>query len=261
MDGNGKQPAIYVSGSLRVHYLGMMEEDRPIRKETGMIRIRRAFPASWTLADLLEHLGGISPQRIRLRPAPGKARERHVLEIHEREDRLYELVEGVLVEKVMGFSESYLAIELGRLLGNFIAEHDLGIVVGADGALRLMQGLVRIPDLSFISWEHFPERRLPIEALPDLTPDLAVEILSEGNTQGEMERKLRDYFFSGTRLVWYIDPQRRTVRVYTSPDQSDELSERQTLDGGSVLPGFSLPLAQFFARLPQTRRGRKKKNG
>ncbi|HZV06738.1 MAG TPA: Uma2 family endonuclease [Gemmataceae bacterium] len=228
-----------------------------------MIRVPRAFPATWNLADLLEHLGGISPQRIRLRPAPGKARELHVIEIHDREDRLYELVEGVLVEKIMGFSESCLAIELGRLLGNFIAEHDLGILAGADGALRLMQGLVRIPDLAFVSWEHLPERRFPDEALPDLTPDLAVEILSEGNTPGEMDRKLRDYFFCGTRLVWYIDPQRRTVRVYTSPDRGVELSERQTLDGGAVLPGFSLPLAQLFARLPpQSKvRRKRKKNG
>lgn len=225
-----------------------------------MIRVRRAFPATWTLADLLEHLGGISPQRIRLRPAPGKAREHHVFEIHDREDRLYELVEGVLVEKIMGYEESSLACELIYYLKHFLREHDLGNVAGADGALRLMPRVVRIPDVSFISWDRLPDRRIPAEALPDATPDLAVEILSEGNTPGEMERKLRDYFFAGTRLVWYIDPQRRTVRVYTSPEQSDELSERQTLDGGSVLPGFSLPLAQLFARLPQTRRGRKKKN-
>jgi Uma2 family endonuclease len=227
-----------------------------------MIRARRGFPSTWNLADLLEHLGGIAPHRIRLRPAPGKARERHVIDIHDREDRFYELVEGVLVEKIMGYPESYLATELGRLLGNFIAEQDLGILTGADGALRLMQGLVRIPDLSFVAWEHLPGRRIPAKALPDLTPDLAVEILSEGNTPGEMDRKLHDYFFSGTRLVWYIDPQRRSVRVYTSPDQCVELSERQTLDGGAVLPGFSLPLAQLFARLPsQTKGRRKKKNG
>jgi Uma2 family endonuclease len=219
-----------------------------------MIRARGIIPATWSVADLLKHLGDISPERIRLQPAPGQANEQDVLEIRDSEERFYELVEGVLVEKIMGYLESYLAIELGRLLGNFIAEHDLGILTGADGALRLMQGLVRIPDLAFVSWEHLPERRLPIEAVPDVTPDLAVEILSEGNTPAEMERKLRDYFLSGTRLVWYIDPQRRTVRVYANPDQCIELGERQTLDGGAVLPGFSLPLTQLFARLPKPRR-------
>lgn len=225
-----------------------------------MIRIENEFPAAWTLADLLEHLGGISPQRLRLRPPPGMAKERHLVAIHQREERLYELLEGVLVEKIMGYMESYLAIELGRLLGNFIAEHDLGILAGADGALRLMPGLVRIPDVSFISWDRLPDRRMPTKRLPDVTPDLAVEILSEGNTEGEMDRKMRDYFFAGTRLVWYIDPRRRTVRVYTSPDQCIELNERQTLDGGAVLPGFSLPLAQLFARLPNPKKGRKKKS-
>jgi Uma2 family endonuclease len=100
---------------------------------------------------------------------------------------------------------------------------------------------------------------MPDEALPDLAPDLAVEILSESNTVGEMERKVRDYFFAGTRLVWYIDPRRRSVRVYTNPDQCVELGERQTLDGGAVLPGFSLPLAQLFARLPKGKGRRKSK--
>ncbi|MGH7170461.1 MAG: Uma2 family endonuclease [Gemmataceae bacterium] len=224
-----------------------------------MIRAQSDFPAAWTLADLLEHLGGISPQRIRLRPAPGTASERHVLAIHRREERLYELMEGVLVEKIMGYEESSLACELIFHLKHFLHEHDLGNVAGADGALRLMPGLVRIPDVSFISWDRLPGHRLPTDRLPDLTPDLAVEVLSEGNTLAEMDRKLRDYFFSGTRLVWYIDPQRRTVRVYTSPDQCFELSERQTLDGSAVLPGFSLPLSQLFARLPKPKGRRKKK--
>ncbi len=226
-----------------------------------MVRIERDFPSTWNLAELLEHLGGISPRRIRLQPAPGTAGERHVIAIQEREERLYELMEGVLVEKVMGYEESSLACELIYYLKHFLHEHDLGNVAGADGALRLMPGLVRIPDVSFIAWDRLPERRIPAERLPDLTPDLAVEILSEGNTPGEMDRKLRDYFFSGTRLVWYIDPQRRTARVYTSPDQCVELGERQKLDGGAVLPGFSLPLAQLFARLPKAKGRRKKKNG
>lgn len=225
-----------------------------------MIRARSEFPATWNIADLIEHLGGISPRRIRLQPAPGEATERDVLEIHKREHRLYELMEGVLVEKIMGYEESSLACELIYYLKHFLREHDLGNVAGADGALRLVPDLVRIPDVSFISWDRLPDRRIPAERLPDLTPDLAVEILSEGNTPAEMDRKLHDYFSSGTRLVWYIDPRQRMVRVYTSPDDCDELSELQTLEGGAILPGFSLPLAQLFARLPNPKGRRKKKN-
>jgi Uma2 family endonuclease len=223
-----------------------------------MVRAKNEFPPTWTLADLLKHFGGVSPERIRLRPSPGNATERHVIAIQRREDRLYELMEGVLVEKVMGYEESSLTCDLIYYLKHFLNEHDLGNVAGADGALRLMPGLVRIPDVSFISWDRLPERRIPSKALPDVTPDLAVEILSEGNTPGEMDRKRKDYFFAGTRLVWYIDPARRTVRVYTSPDQYIELTEPQTLDGGAVLPGFALPLAQLFARLPKAK-GRRKK--
>ncbi len=75
-----------------------------------------------------------------------------------------------------------------------------------------------------------------------------MEILSESNTAGEMETKLRDYFRSGTRLVWYVDPEPRTVRVYTSPRKSVLLTEQDTLDGGKVLPGFRLPIKKWFQR-------------
>jgi hypothetical protein len=63
-----------------------------------------------TLANVLQQLGGISPRRVRFRPAPGTATEEDVVKIRDRERRLFELVDGVLVEKVMGYWESMLAI-------------------------------------------------------------------------------------------------------------------------------------------------------
>src|SRR5947209_12657208 len=152
-----------------------------------MVRAKTPFPADWTLADLLAHFGDISPQRIRLFPAPGAAAERDGTAIHDREDRLYELVDGVLVEKVMGYSESTLTCELIYFLKAFLREHDLGNLAGSDGTMRLMPGLVRIPDISFVAWERLPGRRVPDSPLPDLVPDLAVEVLSVGNTAKEME--------------------------------------------------------------------------
>jgi Uma2 family endonuclease len=187
---------------------------------------------------------------VRLRPAPGKATEADVLRIHRREKRLYELVDGVLVEKVMGLPESALALDVAYLLRAFLARHDLGFLAGADGTLRLMPGLVRIPDVSFISWAQLPRRERPKEPIPDLALDLAVEVLSEGNTLREMERKVREYFFSGTRLVWLVDPAGRSVQVYTAPDRSAVLTAGQVLDGGDVLPGLALSLEQVFANLP-----------
>ncbi len=214
-----------------------------------------------TVAELLRKLGGIPAKRVLLEPLPGTATEKDVLAVERREGRLCELVDGVLVEKAMGYEESFLAMRLGYLLQRFLEKHDLGILAGADGTLRLLPGLVRIPDISFVSWDQLPKRRLPKKPIPDLHPDLAIEVLSLSNTKREMERKVREYFFSGTRLVWLVDPRKRNVCVYTAPDQSHLVTEDQTLDGGDVLPGLHLPLREVFAKLshePRVKKRRKK---
>ena len=203
-----------------------------------------------TVSDLLHQLGGIPPARVRLQPTPGTATEADVIAVHDREDRLCELVDGVLVEKTMGYYESYIAATLIRLIGNFVVEHDLGIVAGADGMMRLAPGLVRIPDVSFVSWEKLPGRRLPRQAIPDLVPDLAVEVLSEGNTPREMARKLDEYFSLGVRLVWLVNPMIESIEVYTSRHRSTVLGKAAALEGGVLLPGFTLPLSALFPASP-----------
>jgi Uma2 family endonuclease len=201
-----------------------------------------------SLADLVERLGSIPLERIPAVPPPGSATEEDVLRRPGGEKRLYELVEGVLVEKPMGFYEARVAAVLIRILSELVDRQDLGIVVGADATMRLAPGLVRLPDVAFISWERFPDRTLPAEPIPDLAPDLAVEILSRGNTPAEMERKLIEYFEAGVRLVWYVDPEPPRVRVYTSPTSMTQLDEHDTLGGGTVVPGFQLPVREWFER-------------
>jgi len=210
-------------------------------------------PGFETLAELVESLGSIPLQRIRLNPAPGTATEEDVLEIHDRTNRLCELVDGVLVEKPMGFYESRLAAALIGLLEEFLSHEDLGIVLAPDGMMRLAPGLVRMPDVSFLSWDQFPDRELPFEPIPGIAPDLAVEVLSESNTRAEMERKLHDYFDAGVSLVWYLDHKTKTAEVFTGLDQRELVREDQALDGGEVLPGFSLPLSEWFARAGKRR--------
>jgi Uma2 family endonuclease len=202
-----------------------------------------------TFADLLDRLGHVPAWRIRLQPPPGTATERDVLEIHARTKRLYELIDGALVEKAMGFRESALAGLLIEVIRQYLRQHRLGTVAGESGMMRLVTGRVRIPDVSFVSWDKLPGRRLPEEPIPDLSPDLAVEVLSESNTAEEMAIKRREYFASGTRLVWQIDPATRTAEVFTGPDQSVTLDQSQSLDGGDVLPGFALSLRELFAEL------------
>jgi Uma2 family endonuclease len=223
---------------------------------------RRTLPFE-NLGEMMEQLGSIDPRRIRSWPPPGQATEKDVLRILDSENRLYELVDGVLVEKVMSLKASLVAGDILTAFNNFVKPKNLGIVPGSDGALKLMPRLIRIPDVSFISWAQLPALEYPDDPIPHLHPDIAVEVLSEGNTKEEMRRKVREYFFSGASLVWLVDPDMRTARVYTSPDESTALTEADALDGGDVLPGFSLPLKELFARVPRTaprRPGRGKGN-
>src|SRR5438270_11147773 len=90
-----------------------------------------------TPADMLDRLGGIPLDRILSRPAPGTATEQDVVDIHDREDRLCELVDGVLIEKPAGFLESRVAAFLIQVVDTFVEAHDLGITAGADGMMRL----------------------------------------------------------------------------------------------------------------------------
>jgi Uma2 family endonuclease len=203
-----------------------------------------------TLADLMERIGNVPFHRIRIHPPIGGAKEQDVLAARQ-EGLLCELVDGVLVEKATGFSESALAVVLAHLLYAFVRPRKLGLVTGEQGTVRLFAGLVRIPDVAFTSWERLPGRRMHQEPIPHLAPDLAVEVLSQSNTIGEMKRKRHDYFSAGARLVWLADPLTRTVDVYSSEDQFRRLTEADVLDGGGVLPGFQLAVRDWFAELDQ----------
>jgi len=212
-----------------------------------MAQIIEPGVGAWTAADLVERFGPIPLYRIRLDPPPGAATERDVIEIHDREDRLYELVDGILLEKAVGSYKSYLAGLLVHFLQGFVRKHRLGVVYPPDGMMRIAPDLVRIPDVSFVSFDRLPGRKVPRDPIAGLVPDLAVEVISRGDTAREMEGKLAEYFAAGVRLVWYVYPDPREVRVYTAPDRSAVVGKHETLDGGDVLPGFSLHLAELFA--------------
>jgi Uma2 family endonuclease len=201
----------------------------------------------WTVRDLNQRFGPMPFWRFRAEPAPGTATEQDVVTIRDTERLLYELVDGVLVRKTIGTYESYLAGCVLNLLSAFIRPRKLGIALPPDGMLRLSPGLVRIPDVSFIGRDRLPNRRLPRVPVWPIVPDLLVEVLSESNTKKEMDEKLRDYFGSGVKLVSYVDPEKRHVRVFTAIDRSQVVRESQTLTGGDVLPGFQLALRELFA--------------
>ncbi len=206
-------------------------------------------PTNWTIADVQAWLPGFPADRIRVYPTPGTATERDVLEAEARSNRICELIDATLVEKTMASLESMLATELSYFIRRYLETNDLGMLTGEAGLLKILPGQIRAPDVSFIRWERFPGRKPPKAAIYAVAPDLAVEILSEGNTKAEMDRKLRDYFKASVQLVWYIEPETRTARAYTAASVWTEIGPDGSLLGGEGLPGFDLPQTQLFARV------------
>lgn len=199
-----------------------------------------------TIGDVMGHLPELPLSRIRLHPPPGTATEEDVLSAHKHSGTLCELVDGVLLEKTVGFHESVIAGLILSAINFYLKQNKLGLAGGADGMLRLFAGQVRIPDVSFVAYRQFPSGKLPTDAILPAYPNLAVEVLSDSNSEAEMLRKLDDYFAAGSELVWIVDPRRQVVMVYTSPRDCRSLSLSDHLDGGTVLPGFVLPISDIF---------------
>ena len=208
-----------------------------------------------TVADLLRALGDVPPERVVFDPLPGTATEADLLRLCEgTPKRLCELIDGTLVEKPVGLREATVASNVGGELFIHNKQHgNPGLISGADSTLRMASAdRIRLPDVCFFLKSRLPNGVLPPERVPTLAPDLAVEVLSESNTRREMAQKLRDYFDSGTRLVWFVDLRTRTVAVYHKAGEPTRvLTETDALDGEDVLPGFALPVAEVFRGVPR----------
>jgi len=183
-----------------------------------------------------------------MNPAPGTATEDDAADSRHKLNINCELVNGILVAKTMGWYESQLALALSCFLHQYLDKHPIGVIAGEDGPCRTIALNVRKPDVTFVSLDRFPERKLPRRKVLPIAPDLAVEILSEGNTSAEMELKLKEYFAAGVKAVWYIEPEFQSVRVFTAVDKYEDIASSGVLRGGDVLPGFELPLARLFEK-------------
>lgn len=217
-----------------------------------MGRTREPQRGAETMAEFLQRQG-FPAERVLMSPPPGTATEADLLEAILRGPRkLIELVDGTLVEKPMGTAESIIASPLLALLELYVYEHDLGVVLGEAGLLRLAPDSVRIADIAFVSWERLPTG-LELGSIAATAPDLAVEVLSPSNTRREMDRKIRDYFLAGTRLIWLLQPRTQTAEAYTAPDERRRISKTGALDASPVVPGFRVPLTRIFSRLTRRR--------
>ncbi|GIK67547.1 MAG: hypothetical protein BroJett018_53410 [Chloroflexota bacterium] len=166
----------------------------------------------------------------------------------ENADKKFELIAGEIFEVTTGTPEhAFIILLLASKLLQFVLNHDLGFVFTDTVTYQLSEEHEYIPDVSYISREsqaELPPKRYYV------APDLAVEVMSPSNQPQDMLRKIETYFQYGTRLVWLIYPDTRTVWVYEpQADGSWRLSKTAyegTLDGGDVLPGFSIPVREIF---------------
>lgn len=202
-----------------------------------------------TLADLVSALG-VSPERIWLDPQPGTATVEVAVSLGERKEAFVEVVDGTLVERAMGWTEEFLATELSGRMGEVVRRNKVSaFVVGGQGYAMAGEDRrqMRVPDVGVFLFANFPENTdFGDIAVADHPADLAVEVLSKGNTAAEMDRKRNEYFAAGTSIVWIADHRKRTVEIWTSPKSMTIATDGDVLDGGSVLPGFELSVTEWF---------------
>ena len=163
----------------------------------------------------------------------------------------YEIVNGELVD--MGNSgalHGYICSLLVAALASDVLPKKLGVILDSSTAFKMKNGDRRSPDISFFAKERLQGMtELPTGFL-DGAPDLAIEVLSPGNTVEEIHDKLVEYFENGTRLAWIVHPTEHYVLVYRSAQEPDRLLKSvDSLDGEEVIPGFTFPVADLFQKL------------
>jgi Uma2 family endonuclease len=164
----------------------------------------------------------------------------------ENTDRDLELIDGRIVEVVSNHYSSKIAGLFITFLNIYVLPNDLGDVTVTDGGFQI--GSERyIPDVAFVSRKR--QANSPSIAYNPVVPDIAVEVLSPTNDQSDMRLKIAGYLSVGT-TVWLVDPVHEWVDVFTPNQPAYRLTRADSLTGGSVLPGFALPLSQIFRTPP-----------
>ena len=160
----------------------------------------------------------------------------------------YELVKGELIQMApTGYEHGVRTAELTTALHLFIKAHRLGVICAAETGFLLSQGpdTVRAPDIAFIARERV-ENAGAVKSFWVGPPDLAVEVTSPGDTVREVEGKVAEWLEAGARMVWVVSPKLHTVTVYRSLIDIVTLTEKDSLDGGDVVPGFQIKVAEIF---------------
>lgn len=160
----------------------------------------------------------------------------------ENADRRFEFVGGEIVEVVSNSYASETAANILAEIRMFIKGKNLGRITGADGGY-VVAGERYIPDVAFISLARQSEPSR--EAYNAIAPDLAVEVISPSDALHTLRIKISNYLAAGT-VVWVVDPEKQVVEVHAPGQPVQVLDADGTLDGGAVLPGFTLKVSEIF---------------
>ncbi len=162
--------------------------------------------------------------------------------------RLYELVDGRLLEKRMSDVAQWVASNLNEELVVWSRHTGSGrsFVEATFRCFPQAPEMVRRPDVSFIAAPRLAGYRWG-QGHFTIAPDLAVEVVSPHDEVYELDRKIADYFRAGVRRVWVINPEQRTARIHRGPGDLSEVVGEAELSDESLLPGFRCSLPALFA--------------
>ncbi|MCS7056921.1 MAG: Uma2 family endonuclease [Thermoflexales bacterium] len=162
-----------------------------------------------------------------------------------RDGQKYELIEGALVVSPAGMQHEEVGAELLFLIRSFLAKERLGKVFGSSVGYQLAERVLLSPDVSFVRTERLPRGSSP-EGFGRFAPDLAVEIISPGDSMTTIEDKVELYLKHGTQLVWVINPKLRRATIYRADGSVSVIRGDGVLSGEAVLPGFTCALAEIL---------------
>jgi Uma2 family endonuclease len=176
----------------------------------------------------------LTAEQYRLLPDPGQPTE---------------LVRGnIIMMSNPGARHGYLCNRIGRLLGNFVEDHDLGFVFSNDSGVVTEHDpdTVRGPDIAFYSYQRIPKDPGPPEGYPELPPELAIEVLSPNDVWKKVLAKVAEFLSAGVNTVCVVDPDRRDVTLFHPDRSTEKLFGDQLLSFPLHLPGFSVPVSRLF---------------
>ena len=162
------------------------------------------------------------------------------VDLPENADKLFEFIGGEAVEVPSNAYSSHIAARILYWLMAFVLPNDLGFITGEGGGYRVY-GDRYAPDVAFLR----KGKPLSKHGFNPDPPDLAIEVLSPGYRPSEMRMKLVNYFNVGTHFL-IVDYETKLVEVYMPGQKAVVLTEKDTLDGGAVLPGFTLAVKVIF---------------